>query len=339
MSLARKLGMKCWLGAAYVVNLKERNDRLVELRAEFDRHGIQYVTIDVPPNHELSDELFECADPRAVRILRFNRHAKGGMVGCATSHSAIWRYEAEKDVDDDGQKHPVFIMEDDVVLTAEFTPRLLEEIQHRLKTEADIVTCGITLWAPDTHAFAAPGKPPILIHTRYVRGAHAYALTRQGDLLRRLCTMYSKPGVMGNMHADVALEIVSNLPEFNALVTLPYVASQRVSPSDNTWDPELPLLNKLTEMPMFLNIQSISLLPILNHAARKTRHVWYKAAGGKAPEDERNRMWWWLARQPAIIVTIALILMVALVLFAMRVRRTCNLQSLHTIPTTAALQL
>lgn len=305
--------MHTWKGTAYAINLKHREDRLKELRAELQRHYIKYCVIEVPENHVLTDAMFKGVDPDDVRILRFSKHTQGGSVGCPTSHKAIWAYEAARQ---DENQHPVFIMEDDVVFTSDFTPKLLDEIQHRMETEADIVTCGILLWVVKPAAFVPPGKPPILIHTRFVRGGHAYALKRRSStVLQRLCDLYDQPGVLGPLGPDVALEIVANLPEYTALVTLPYVAWQRGSPSDNTWIASFPQLNKLAEIPLLFNAQ-VSLLPIINHAGRNYRAQWYKAAGGKPPEDDRTFMWWWLAEKPIIIFT-ACSLILVIVIYAM----------------------
>ena len=306
--------MHGWKGHAYAINLKSRDDRLALLTAELDKCNIGHVTIDVPPDHALCDALFSSAPLGAVRILRFTKHVKGGMVGCATSHCAVWAYEAGKALEDEAAgkvRDPVFIMEDDVVFTPKFNSRLLREVQHRMATEADIVTCGIMLYLAKPDAFVAPGKPPILIHTRFVRGTHAYALACRGTVLQRLCLLYSKPGVMGTLGTDVALEILTNLPEFTALVTVPYVASQRASPSDNTWVPAIPELNKLAESPMLFNAP-VTLLPIINHAERASRAAWFKAAGGAPPSDERYYMWRWISKRPIVIVTICgLVLLLA----------------------------
>jgi hypothetical protein len=311
--------MRGWQGNAYAINLKHRDDRLAQLRAELQKHGIAHVTVEVPPDHVLCDALFVEAPAGAVRILRFTKHVKGGLVGCATSHKAIWAYESEQAREDEAAgkvRDPVFIMEDDVVFTPNFTSRLLIEMQHRMTTEADIVTCGIMLYVANPDAFVAPGKPPIIIHTRYVRGAHAYALACRGTVLQRLCMLYSKPGVMGTLGTDIALEILANLPAFTALVTLPYVASQRASPSDNTWVPALPELNKIAESPMLFNAP-VTLLPIINHAERASRAAWFKAAGGTVPEDERYHMWRWIVKNPVFIITVCGLLLI-LVVYAVK---------------------
>lgn len=203
-----------------IINLRERDDRLREVKAQLSALGIDFEAGKV--------ELYEArrpTDPGGFESL--------GARGCYTSHLEILRDARDRGVES------VLVMEDD----CEILPRNMQ----RLEILTDEMKGRVWGFAYLGHIVPmVPGSNPGWqeydgpIQTAHLYAVHRSALPGIVDYLEACLTRPGGDPVGGPMHVDGALTMYRAAhPELVTLIAQPVVAGQRSSRSDITakwWD-------------------------------------------------------------------------------------------------------
>jgi len=208
-----------YFGAAYLINLKDRNDRLAAAKKEFARAGWRFGLggIEAYPAKRFSERLgFPSPQVR----------------GCFYSH-----WECLRAAHAQGKKS-VLIMEDDIALAPS-----IKEIIPPIMSDLSVKPWGVIyLGHEDTGAISNANSHSVDVSlmpfTGIVRGCHFYAvsgsvLPKLLHHLERVATGVEGDQEFGPMPIDGALSIFRrNNPDVVTLIAAPKVGWQRASRSD-----------------------------------------------------------------------------------------------------------
>ena len=210
-----------YFGAAYLINLKERKDRLTASAKEFARAGWRFSAGGV--------------EPYAARKFSDRAGFPSPQVrGCFFSHWECLRAAHRR-----GDKS-VLVMEDDIALAPsiqKFVPAIISELNGK---RWGVVYFGHEDTGAIENASSRTGEVNLVPFNGIVRGCHFYAMNgdilgRFLDHLQRVATGPEGDQEFGPMPIDGALSIFRrHNPDVVTLIASPKLGWQRASRSDIT---------------------------------------------------------------------------------------------------------
>lgn len=91
-----------------LINLKEAQDRLAFQHIQFAQLGLKFQRIDAIKGADVDEAFYQSVSTKGLRLVTRNE------VACFLSHQKCWQFCVDND-------QPVIILEDDIVLSADFT--------------------------------------------------------------------------------------------------------------------------------------------------------------------------------------------------------------------------
>lgn len=210
-----------YFGAAYVINLKEREDRLASAREEFARAQWQF-------------------GPKGVQVhtaRRFTDRAgfpSPQVRGCFYSHWECLRAAFDQ------KKNSVLVMEDDIALASplqKITPAIISQLDS---TPWDILYLGHEDTGYNELTTSRTSEIRFVPYRGVIRGCHFYAVhnrifVRLLDHLHRVATGLEGDQQFGPMPIDGALSIFRrNNSDVVGLIAVPKIGWPQSSRSDIT---------------------------------------------------------------------------------------------------------
>ena len=208
-----------YFGAAYLINLKERKDRLASAAKEFER----------------AEWRFGAGGVQRYVAQRFSDRAgfpSPQVRGCFHSH-----WECLRSAHRQGDQS-VLVMEDDITLAPsikKLVPAIISELESR---PWDVIYFGHEDTGAIQNATSGTGEINLVPNNNIIRGCHFYAvngrvLTRFLDHLERVAMGVEGDQEFGPMPIDGALSIFRrNNPDVVTLIAVPKLGWQRSSRSD-----------------------------------------------------------------------------------------------------------
>jgi GR25 family glycosyltransferase involved in LPS biosynthesis len=205
------------LDHVYYINLDRRPDRLSEVKDELDRVGLKNISIRFPAidGNKLTDK--ELSDWTTSIC---NTFCTRSLIGCAMSHKLLWQkfYESSDNT--------VLIIEDDVEFKVDNIPKFLEQNDHLIPRDFDILYLGcfggcslestvsgkvVPLFMGKGLTFGNPIKQinEKILKPYFPIGAHAYILSKRG--CEKLLSLTNK------VYNHIDAEIASNVYDGNLI--------------------------------------------------------------------------------------------------------------------------
>lgn len=221
---------------AFVINLKERTDRMKQFKNNFKNTDLNVVHWDATNGRKLSKKQISDITTEFCR-----KYCSYGMIGCADSHISIWRHMVKNNLDN------VLILEDDsepINKNEKF--KLID-----LPNDYDLFYLGCR-GSCNLHDLLHQSLNTIidesLMVPLYAAGTHAYVISLKGAKKFLNSGYFNKI----NYHVDMSMAIASNkIPDFKlyALIDSKVIPNNQTTKS-NLLEYDHPIMNIVTYVPI-----------------------------------------------------------------------------------------
>lgn len=195
------------LNNIHVINLKKNNDRLSNISNNLKQYNVTFTRFDAVNGYNLDDNEINNRTSFLCRNLLCNR----GMIGCASSHIALW-----KQLINDDKTDYYIVLEDDVEIDNTFIKiiKLIEENIKSNKLNFDYLNLHCTILGLNCYQYSHV----LQLDDEYVIGKSLFPLTTASYIISKDCA--SKLVNLFdtiNYHVDFEIALKSKLHNINYL--------------------------------------------------------------------------------------------------------------------------